>query len=689
MGKELLLEVGTEEIPARFTPKALENLAELMKKELAALEVSFGEVRTLGTPRRLVLWIGDVGEFQKDTVERKLGPPKHLAFDDGGKPTRAAEGFAKTQGLRVEDLETVATEKGEYLCTVRREKGEKTSDLLKESLPRVITSVPFLKSMRWGSSGLRFVRPIHWILALFDGQVIPFCLEDIESGDVTYGHRFMSPGSFRVKGFGDYLKKARRASVVVDPGERKSMIERGIHEAAGRVSGKILLNQELLEEVTYLVEYPVVVLGDFEKDFLSLPKDVIVHAMEDHQRYFPVVDTGGKLLPHFVCVCNTQAVDMGVVRRGNERVLRARLSDARFFFNKDIEVPLEKRVEDLKDVIFQAKLGTSYDKVMRIRALSRFLARKLGPDVEGSVDRAALLCKADLVTGMVGEFPGLQGIIGREYALLSGEPQEVADAIHEHYLPAFVGDRLPSSAIGSFISIADKIDTITGCFSVGLIPTGAGDPLALRRQALGILNILVEKQVPISLKEIIGKSIESLKEKSELPLKEVGESVLEFFRQRFQNLLISKGTPHDAVEAVLGVDFDDVADCQERIAALVEVRKAKEFLPLAVAFKRVVNISRDHTFREIIPSLFREDAEKRLYGSFLEISERVGHLLRARDYRQALVELTQLKEPVDRFFDHVLVMEKDRKIRDNRLALLGLIADLFSQIADFSKISTE
>lgn len=689
MAKELVLEIGTEEIPARFTPKALNSLADLMKRELEAMEVGFGEMRSLGTPRRLVLWVGDVGEFQKEKLERKLGPPKHLAFDGRGNPTRAAEGFAKTQGMSVEDLETFATEKGEYLCAVRRQRGRKTADLLRESLPRVITSLSFPKSMRWGSSGLRFVRPIHWILALFDGEVIPFRLENIESGDGTYGHRFMNPGRLRVKGFSDYLKKLGQASVIVDPKERKAVIEKGIHEAGSRVSGKILVHQQLLEEVTYLVEYPVVVLGDFEKDFLNLPKEVIVHAMEDHQRYFPVVNTAGGLLPHFVCVCNTRAVDMEVVRRGNERVLRARLSDARFFFNEDTKVPLEKRVEDLKEVVFQAKLGTSYEKVMRVRSLSRLLARKLRPDAEDAVDRAAFLCKADLVTGMVGEFPGLQGIMGREYALLSGEPREVADAIYEHYLPAFAGDRLPSSVIGDSVSISDKLDTITGCFGVGLIPTGAGDPFALRRQALGILNILLEKHYRISLMEIISESLELLKEKSELSPQEVRDSVLEFFRQRFQNLLISKGIPHDVAEAVLVVGFDDVVDCQERIAALVEVKEAKEFVPLAMAFKRVVNISRDCPLRDVAPCLFREDAEERLHRSFLKVSERLDNLLRVRDYRQALVELPQLKDPVDRFFDRVLVMDGDQKIRDNRLALLGRIADLFSRIADFSKIATE
>jgi glycyl-tRNA synthetase beta chain len=689
MGKELLLEIGTEEIPAGLTPTALKSLADLMIKELGALEASFGELRTLGTPRRLVISVRDVSEFQKETVERRLGPPKHLAFDTSGNPTKAAVGFAKSLGVRTEDLETVSTDRGEYLCSVRRRKGGKTSDSLKKMLPRVITSIPFLKSMRWGDSALRFVRPIHWILALFDGQVIPFQLEEVESGDLTYGHRFMGPGPFKVKSFDHYLKTLQKAWVIADPGKRKSMIEEGIGEAAQRVTGRILLDSGLLDEVTFLVEYPVIVLGEFEKDFLSLPKEVIVHAMEDHQRYFPVVDSEGTILPHFVCVSNTRATDMDVVKRGNERVLRARLSDARFFYQEDTKLSLEKRVDALKNVVFQTKLGTSFEKVMRFRSLARFLARKLEPEIEKAVDRAALLCKADLVTGMVGEFPSLQGIIGREYALLSGEPEGVAKAIAEHYLPAFAGDRLPSSPVGDFVSIADKLDTITGCFGVGLTPTGAGDPFGLRRQALGILNILLEKRYRISLSEIIAESLKLLGEKTELPPGQIANSVREFFKNRFGNFLISRNNPQDVVEAALEAEFDDVADSHDRIAALVEIKGTKEFIPLAAAFKRVVNITKDHAGREVAASLCHEKAEIALHEKILEVTEKVDELLTARDYRGALGLLTKLKKPVDSFFDQVLVMDKDERIRRNRLALLGRIVDLFSRIADFSKIETE
>lgn len=689
MGKELLLEIGTEEIPARFTPGALRDLENLVTTDLKAHEVAFGAVRTFGTPRRLTLWVGDLEEFQRDRIEQKLGPPKHVAFDKAGRPTKAAEGFAKAQGIRFEDLETVTTDKGEYLCAVHRQKGARVADILKESLPRIIFSLSFPKSMRWGSGGLRFVRPIHWVLAVFDGEIIPFDIDNVKSGGATWGHRFMNPEPFEVRSLAEYVEKLRGASVVVDPHERRGMIEKGIQEAAGKVSGRILMNRALLEEVTHLVELPVVILGNFDSGFLSLPNEVVIHAMEDHQRYFPVVDGDGALLPYFACVCNTRAKDMEIVRKGHERVLRARLSDARFFFEEDTRVPLEKKVDDLKHVVFQAKLGTSYEKMMRFRSLATFLARKLHPETEASTDRAAFLCKADLVTGMVGEFPSLQGVIGREYALLAGEPNEVADAIREHYLPAFAGDQLPASPIGDFVSMADKLDTVVGCFGVGLIPTGAGDPFALRRQALGILNILLEKRYALSLRELISESVGLLADKLASSSPEIEDQVTEFFRQRFQNLLISQGFPQDGIEAVLSTEFDDVVDCQDRVRALTAMKKKKEFAPLAVAFKRVVNISRESPSREVRPSLFSEDAEEKLYATFVEVRDKLNRLLGSRDYPKVLAGLTEMKEPVDAFFDQVLVMDKNPEIRGNRLALLHKIADLFSQVADFSRIMTE
>jgi glycyl-tRNA synthetase beta chain len=689
MGRELLLEIGTEEIPAAFIPKALDEMALLIRKELQANRVAHGEARTLGTPRRLILVVEDVAEKQEDVEREKLGPPLPMAFDDKGKPTKAAIGFAKGQGLAVEDLKVVQRGKGEYLCAVKKEEGKASSSLLAEILPRLIGSISFPKSMRWGTVNIRFARPIHWILALFDKGVIPFGFGDIESGNRSYGHRFMSPHAFEIRDFQSYKRQIKGAFVIVDPQERRKMIEEGIAKAAKEVSGNVLSNQDLLEEVTYLVEYPTVIVGTFEREFLALPREVVINAMEEHQRYFPVVDERGNLMSHFVCVCNTRTPDMETVKRGNERVLKARLSDAKFFFEEDTKEPLDRKVEALKGVIFQAQLGTSYEKVLRFTKLSLYLARKFRPDLEETVEKAAMLCKADLVTGMVGEFPTLQGVVGREYALISGEGEEVANAILEHYLPSFAGDRLPSGPLGDFISIADKLDSIVGCFGVGLIPTGAGDPFALRRQALGIIRILLGKGYFLSLGEIIDKSLELLKEKLTIPSDQTKEAISDFLRSRFQNLLISEGYPFDVVEAVLGAHFDDLLECRDRIEAMTRLKAKEEFLALATSFKRVTNIAGGFSRGEVNPSLLQDPSEKALFEQYLLAKREVEKNMEEKDFERALMEMVKLKEPIDNLFDSVLIMDEVREKRENRLTLLGNITALFFRIADFSKLVTE
>lgn len=689
MGRELLLEIGTEEIPAGFISKALEEMALSIGKELRTSRIPHGEMRTMGTPRRLVLLIRDVAEKQEDVETEKLGPPLHTAFDAKGKPTKAAIGFAKGQGLRVEDLKVVQREKGEYLCAVKREEGKSSSSLLAEILPRVIGSIAFPKSMRWGTVNVRFARPIHWIVAVFDGMVIPFTFGRIESGNRSYGHRFMSPHAFEVRDFQTYERHIKSAFVIVDPQERRKMIEEGIAKVAQEVSGKVLSNQDLLEEVTYLVEYPTAVVGAYDREFLALPREVVINAMEEHQRYFPIGDERGDLMPYFACVCNTRTPNMETVKRGNERVLRARLSDAQFFFEEDTKEPLDRKVEALKGVIFQAQLGTSYEKVLRFKELALFLTGKFQPGLREKVARAAMLCKADLVTGMVGEFPNLQGVMGREYALISGEDEEVADAILEHYLPAFAGDRLPSGPIGDFISIADKADTIVGCFGIGLIPTGAGDPFALRRQALGIIRILVGKGYSVSLGEIIGKSLEMLEEKLTIPSDETRNAVTDFLRSRFQNLLISEGHPFDVVEAAMSAHFDDPLECRGRIEAMARLKAEEELLALATSFKRVTHIAKGTSAGEVNASLLQDPSEKALFERYLQVKGAVEKNIGERAYERALVEMMKLKGPIDDLFDSVLIMDEIREKRENRLALLGNIRTLFFRIADFSKLVTE
>ena len=686
--KELLLEIGTEEIPAGFIPQALIDLESLAKKELEGSRIDYNGIKTLGTPRRLVLVIESVSEKQRNEETKKIGPSKQAAFDAKGSATKAAIGFAKSQSVPVESLTLIQTEKGEYVCAVKKESGKPTSELLSSILPKWILSIPFQKSMRWADVPIRFARPIHWILALFGGEVIPFEVGNIRSGNITYGHRFMHPDYFPVKDFQSYLQKAREASVIVDPVERKKRIEDEMIREGAKVSGRVLKDEELLNEVNFLVEYPVALCGTFDNKFLSLPREILIHSMKEHQRYFPLVDDHGTLLPHFVCISNINPKNREVVVKGNEKVLRARLSDAAFFFEDDLKIPLEKRVEQLKKVVFQAKLGTSYEKVMRFKQLALWMTERIDPKLGEMVERTALLCKADLVTGMVGEFPKLQGIVGREYARLSKERPEVAEAIYEHYLPSFAGDRLPSSPIGDIVSIADKMDTIVGCFGVGLLPTGTADPFGLRRQALGIIRIILEKKYPVSLKGLIEESEKQLKEKMERPVEKVKEEVLDFFRVRYQNFLLDKEYPFDVTDAVLSISFDELLDVQGRIDALRKAREWKDFESIVIAFKRAMNILKGSPpKREINPSLFAESPEQSLYQSFLKAKERIDLHLNKRDYPSVLLEMTQMKKPIDEFFDGVMVMVEDEAIRNNRLALLDEIGKVFLRIADFSKLT--
>jgi glycyl-tRNA synthetase beta chain len=686
--KELLLEIGAEEIPAGFVPQALIDLERIARRELEANRVDFSGIKTFGTPRRLVLVIEAVSEKQRDEESKKIGPSKQAAFDAKGNPTKAAIGFAKGQSVPVESLTLVQTEKGEYVCAVRKEQGRPTAELLSSFLPKWILSIPFQKSMRWADVPIRFARPIHWVLALFGGEVIPFEVGNIRSGNSTYGHRFMHSGPIPVKDFQSYLQKTREAFTIVDPMERKKRIEEEmIREGAG-VSGRILSDEDLLDEVNFLVEYPVALCGTFDEKFLSLPREILIHSMKEHQRYFPVADDHGELLPHFVCISNIQPRSREVVVKGNERVLRARLSDAAFFFEDDLKIPLDTRVEQLKKVVFQAKLGTSYEKMMRFKQLALWMVRRIDPQLREAVERASHLCKADLVTGMVGEFPKLQGIVGREYARLAKERPEVSEAIYEHYLPGFAGDRLPSGPVGDIVSIADKMDTIVGCFGVGLVPTGTADPFGLRRQALGIIRIVVEKKYPFSLRELIEESEKQLKEKMERTVEEVRNGVLDFFRVRYQNFLLERKVPFDVTEAVLTVSFDELPDVQGRIDALQKAREWKDFESIVIAFKRAMNILKGSPPKgRVAPSLFAEPAEQNLYRSFLEAKEKIDSLLKKRDYPTALLEMTRMKKPIDEFFDGVMVMVEDEAIRNNRLALLDEIGKLFLQIADFSRLT--
>ncbi|MFP3866625.1 MAG: glycine--tRNA ligase subunit beta [Desulfobacteraceae bacterium] len=689
MATRLLVEIGTEEIPAGFIPPVLEEMRFSLQKRLEQERLGGGEITTMGTPRRLTLVVQGLAERQEEVTAEIVGPPQAVAFDAEGRPTKAAQGFARAQGVTVGDLVTVSTERGPYLAVKKRTPGQPAQDRLAEILPEWILSLSFPKSMRWGAETITFARPIHWMVALRGDEVIPFSLGGIASGAVTYGHRFLAPQAIKLANadLEPYINALRQAYVLVDPAVRQGKLVEELERAAAQVNGQVVPDPDLIQENTFLVEYPSTSCGKFEDKFLDLPDEVLITAMREHQRYFSLRDGSGKLLPHFIAINNTLARDPLIVQQGHERVLRARLSDAMFFFQEDLKVPMDKWVEELKGVVFHSLLGTSYEKMDRFRALARYLAEHLLPDKVEPVARAATLCKADLVSGMVGEFPSLQGIMGREYARRAGEAPEVAEAIFDHYLPRHAGDQLPENLIGAMVGLADRLDSICGCFGVGLIPTGAADPYGLRRQALAIINILADKKFYLDLSGAIGFSLALLKNKLTEPADKTLGEVVEFFRTRLHHLLTGEGYSFEVVDAVLSTAFTDVVEAMAKVRALEEVRRSPDFPALAVAFKRVINISRDIPPGPVDATLFEHPAEHDLLAATEQMETTVSQALPARDYPEVCRALAALKAPVDRFFDDVLVMTEDLPRRHNRLALLVRISQTFLKMADFSRIT--
>jgi len=688
MGSEFLLEIGTEEIPARFIPPVLQEMAISFRKLLEQERIGVGQILTWGTPRRLTLVAQEVAETQAEVTQEVIGPPKAVAFDAGGKPTPAAQGFAKAQRVPLSDLIEVDTPRGVYLAVSRMTPGRPTLERLQEVLPPFILGLSFPKSMRWGSLSQTFARPIHWVLARLGGKVVPFAVADVTSGGVTYGHRFLAPQAVEVGDVVAYVAALRLAYVIVDPQERGARLKEELTQAAARVGGEVVPNPGLLEENTFLVEYPSVVCGHFEDQFLSLPDEVLITSMREHQRYFSLRGKDGRLLPHFLAVNNTLARDPDLVRQGHERVLRARLSDAMFFYQEDSKKPLAQRVEALKGVVFHSLLGTSHEKMERFRELACFLARQLAPEMEDLTRRAATLCKADIVTEMVGEFPSLQGVMGRQYALLSHEPPPVAAAIFTHYLPRHADDDLPPDPVGALVGIADRLDTICGCFGVGLIPTGAADPYGLRRHALAVIRILRDQELHLDLPGAVVASLDLLKEKISRARVDAALEVVDFFQTRLQHLLLSEGLDHETVAAVLAAGSGDVVDVADKAAALEEVRRSPDFPALAVAFKRVINIARGAEPLEVDPLLFEYPEENLLFEAAGLMEVDVAAALGQRDYPGVCRALARLRGPVDAFFDQVLVMAEDARLRRNRLALLAGISNTFLQMADFSRITT-
>ncbi len=726
MAKDLLFEIGVEELPAGFIPRALASYAGILRKNLDGRSLGFSSIRTLGTPRRLVFIVEGLDERQKDAVVEVKGPQKKAAFDTEGKPTGALLGFAKKEGVAPGEIgfSPAKDGKGEYASITKNIKGEDALKLIPVVLAETLSQDVFPKAMRWGGHEVRFARPVHWLLANFGGTTIEFEWGPLKSASHTFGHRFLSgPAPIEVGGVGDYLESLRAAHVIADVEERKRIITKAIEEAAKEAGGAALDDPALVEEVAYLVEYPVVLRGSFDKEFLSLPRGVVIASMREHQRYFSVVDKDGKLLPSFITVANTGAKDMGVVAKGNERVLRARLNDAKFYFEKDVKKRLVERVADLKGVVFQAKLGTSYEKVERFTELALYIGEQAGfcrplkkdegpADFltdnfnpasydSGSVDsglyskyvlgRAAMLAKADLTSGMVGEFPKLQGVMGSVYAERDKEVKEVAVAICEHYLPSVSGGALPASVTGAIIGIADKMDTICGCFGVGLVPTGEKDPYALRRNALGVIAIILDKGFRVPIDALIGRSLELLSNKLTRTKEETRGAVIEFFKERLKNQLLGQGLPHDSIEAALcaaSSSFDAV-DVVRRVKAIEAFKKHLACPSLVTAFKRVSNILKGLDLADTAPvaALFKDDHERALHDA----ASKAGPLIREHAehgrYEDLFMALASIKDTIDAFFDKVLVMAEDETTRKNRLALLNSVKNLYIRTADLSKIA--
>lgn len=683
MAKDLLLEIGTEEVPAHFMSGILAQLKEKATAKFQEMRLDFDEVTTLGTPRRTALLVKNLAETQQGASSEYKGPSTAIAFDKDGNPTKAAIGFARGKKVDVADLVV----KDGYVYAVSSEEGKQTVELLPTLLKELVEGLNFPKNMRWGDLDFRFVRPLRWLVALYDEEVIDFTVANVKSGRVSRGHRFLSEGDFTINKASDYEQACKDAFIIVDQEKRRDIIKAQIEEIAKAHNGHAEITEDLLEEVIYLVEYPTALCGTFEDKYLKLPKEAVMTPMRDHQRYFPVLDDNNNLLPLFITVRNGGDYCLDKVQHGNERVLRARLADAQFFFDEDRKHSLYDYVEKLKTVVFQEGLGTIYDKANRLAELSAFIGEKVNAteDEIKTTKRAAILAKADLVSAMVCEFTELQGIMGREYALLDGEGQEVATAIYEHYMPRFAGDAEPASVAGRLVSLADKMDNIVATFSRGLVPTGSQDPFALRRQALGIVHTIIEANYTISISEIADKAMDLLNITDSEKRAEIQKNVAEFFTLRLKNVLSDNDVRYDIIDAVLE-NADEVAGTYAKACVTAQEIASGVLNDAIQAFVRVGNISKKAENNVINEALFTLDEEKALYNIYVAVAKDVETALNNKDYKTAIDKMQELTAPINNFFDNVMVMDKDEQIKNNRLALLKNIDTLIKSVADFGKI---
>lgn len=676
-----MLEIGTEEVPAHAMPGILSQLKDNAAKLFGDLRIAHGEIKTMGTPRRIALLVEALEEKQADLSKENRGPAVNIAFKDG-QPTKAAMGFARGQGVKVEELVT----RDGYVYALIHEQGGDTEALLSEAMVNLVNGLNFPNNMHWGDLDYKFIRPLRWLVGLYGDKVVDFEVAAVKSGRTSRGHRFLSEGDFEIASADAYVETCRQQFVIVDQQERCDMIRSQVLAVAEENGGKAEINEDLLEEVLYLVEYPTALCGNFDEKYLKLPKEAVITPMRDHQRYFPVLKDG-KLLPLFITVRNGGSEYLDTVRHGNERVLRARLEDAQFFFDEDRKKSLEQHADKLKTVVFQEGLGSIYDKSLRLEAIAAYIGDALQVSEQEKADalRAARLAKADLVTGMVTEFTELQGIMGREYALLDGENAAVAQAVDEHYMPRFAGDAQPASTAGRIVSLADKIDNLVATFSRGLVPTGSQDPFALRRQALGMVNMLTEAGWHISLSGLTDKAMDLLNITDEATRANLQSEVADFMKLRLKNVLSDAGIRYDVVDAVF-VDVDDIYGVTLRAKAVNEAVQ-QDMEKTIQAFVRTGNIARKSDVPAVVDeSVLAVEVEQKLYAAYKSVAEKCDAAIAAQDYAGAIKALCDLAAPIDAFFDGVMVMDENEKVRNARLGLLKLVDAQVSRIADFSKI---
>ncbi len=688
MARNLLFEIGVEEIPARFMEGSINGLVNAAKKSLKEARLDFENVRGMGTPRRLTLFVDGLAESQGDLKEELKGPAKKAAYDSDGNPTKALQGFLRSKGLTEEDITIKEIKGGEYIFATKEEKGEAAAKVLPELLVNMVLSLKFPKPMRWSDHELRFIRPIHWMVALFGSEILPVKIVDVVAGNVTRSHRFYGAGDVTIESPESYVDQLRENYVMVDPAERRAVIKEQITALEKEHNVVVEKDEELLDEVVYLLEYPTALMGSFDEKYLRLPKEVIITPMKEHQRYFPVMDAKGELLPHFVTVRNGLPRNIEIVTAGNEKVLRARLADAEFFYDEDLKIDLGSNVERLKPIVFHITMGTLFEKVERMVELAAYLADALGEDAE-KAKRGAYLAKADLVSNMVYEFPELQGIMGEYYAVAQGEAADVAQSIRESYLPRFAGDDLPETKLGMITSIADKIDSVVGFFSMDLEPTGSQDPYALRRQAMGITQIILNGELELNFGDLIDTAYDKIASRYETKRtkEETKARVYAFMAQRLNNVLSDAGLAYDTANAVMHATPDNFCLIRKKGEALEAFRSNENFAPLMAGFTRVNNLAKNAESAAYDESLFTEKAEKDLAEAAKAFKAQAADALAKDDFDTAFNAIAALRAPIDAFLTDIMVMCDDEKLKASRLGLLKALAEEMLAVADFTAIA--